>query len=103
MALCSASLVPRPLMQRVIVYPSYVNASLSVSQGRRVPKVPGAEDPTAPEIYDCVVSALKLPAEIEVGGLPWCMGLGVPARTGSWGAGKGGVLQGHQVLRSQPK
>ncbi|KFM24140.1 Signal recognition particle 19 kDa protein, partial [Auxenochlorella protothecoides] len=51
--------------QRVIVYPNYVNAGRTVAEGRRVPRVPGAEDPTAPEIYDCIVNGLKLPAELE--------------------------------------
>ena len=61
--------------QRVIVYPNYVNADRTVAQGRRVPRVPGAEDPTAPEIYDVVVTGLKLPAALEVRRqeLPWCL------------------------------
>eukprot|EP00887_Chlorella_sp_A99_P002125 scaffold21.g2125.t1 len=51
--------------RRVIIYPHYIMRSKSVSEGRRIPKDKACENPTAPEILDCVVNGLNLQAEIE--------------------------------------
>jgi len=54
-------------MQRVCVYPCYINSAKTGSQGRKLPVDKSVENPTTPEIYDVVQKIIKLPAEIEVG------------------------------------
>ncbi|KAK9794928.1 hypothetical protein WJX73_010067 [Symbiochloris irregularis] len=51
--------------RRVIIYPAYINSKRTVAQGRRIPKEKACEDPTAPEIVDCVVKGLNIPGELE--------------------------------------
>lgn len=53
-------------MQRVCVYPCYINSAKTGSQGRKLPVDKSVENPTTPEIYDVVQKVIKLPAEIEV-------------------------------------
>ncbi|KAH7622252.1 putative Signal recognition particle 19 kDa protein [Nannochloris sp. 'desiccata'] len=52
--------------KRVVVYPCYLNSNYTVSQGRKIPKIAACDNPAAPEIYDCVIQGLKLPADIEM-------------------------------------
>ena len=54
-------------MQRVCVYPCYINSAKTGSQGRKLPVDKSVENLTTPEIYDVVQKIIKLPAEIEVG------------------------------------
>jgi len=51
--------------KRVIIYPSYINKKLKISEGRRIPVTKACEDPTAQEIFDSVTRDLKLQAELE--------------------------------------
>jgi signal recognition particle subunit SEC65 len=53
-------------MQRVCVYPCYINSAKTGSEGRKLPVDKSVENPTTPEIYDVVQKIIKLPAEIEV-------------------------------------
>lgn len=80
-----------PLLQRVIIYPSYIDNRKTVAQGRRIPREQGTcdcltvalsssvavptvvcpcaaacEAPNAIEIYECIINGLKLEAEAEV-------------------------------------
>mmetsp|Transcript_25532 Transcript_25532/g.60734 ORF Transcript_25532/g.60734 Transcript_25532/m.60734 type:complete len:144 (-) Transcript_25532:165-596(-) len=51
--------------RRVVIYPSYINRKLKISEGRRISKEKACEDPTAQEIFDSVTKALKLDAQLE--------------------------------------
>ncbi|KAK9845725.1 hypothetical protein WJX81_000634 [Elliptochloris bilobata] len=51
--------------RRVCVYPCYINAKRTVAAGRKIAKDKACENPTAPEIVDCCVMGLKLPAVLE--------------------------------------
>lgn len=56
------------LLQRICVYPDYINSVKTVAQGRRIPADKCVEWPTLPEMLDVCMKALRLPADIEVRG-----------------------------------
>eukprot|EP00873_Tetraselmis_striata_P002678 jgi/Tetstr1/422942/TSEL_013721.t1 len=51
--------------RRVVIYPSYINKKLKISEGRRIAVEKACEEPTAIEIFDSVTKALHLQAELE--------------------------------------
>ena len=96
---CALTAEGRAGVQRIVVYPAYVNRKLSIADGRKIPASKGeathlrlrsgivvgtaqqsalraaCEDPNVLEIADCCNIGLKIPAEPEVGRLtpkrPW--------------------------------
>lgn len=50
--------------RRIALYPEYLDAGLTIQEGRRVPKKVACEHPTAKEMADCCVH-LKLPVEVQ--------------------------------------